>query len=79
MLHTNDELTLLIKSGRLERISRLSADSYLVLWRDDKEVPAWLITLFDPNGVYSCTLERVADRDCAFDTFESTYLNIQGK
>jgi len=51
MLQTNEQLVALMKSGSVERISKLSENCYLVLWRDTFN-DMWqisLLTLLGPN------------------------------
>lgn len=78
MLQTNEQLVALMKSGSVERMSKLSENCYLVLWRDTTLNDMWQISLFDPVGSESAILELVR-WDSAVELFEQTFNNLRGK
>lgn len=77
MLQTNDQLVALMKSGSVERMSKLGENCYLVLWRDTFN-DMWQISMFDPVGSESAILELVR-WDSAVELFEQTFNNLWGK
>lgn len=59
MPQTNEQFITLLKSGSVERLSKLSESCYLILWRDNTLADMWQISLFDPLGTESAILELV--------------------
>ena len=77
MLQTNEQLVALLKPGSVERMSKLSENCYLVLWRDTVN-DMWQISMFDLVGNESAILELVR-WDSAVKLFEQTFNNLLGK